>query len=89
MEILDFTYGDANGDGVINGKDIEIIKKYLANYDYSTGKSTIELALGADANGDGVVDGKDVIRLKKYMENYNYETNTSTIILGPKERGGY
>lgn len=89
VEILDFTYGDANGDGVINGKDIEIIKKYLANYDYSTGKSTIELALGADANGDGVVDGKDVIRLKKYMENYNYETNTSTIILGPKERGGY
>lgn len=77
--------GDANGDGAINGQDIIRIKKYLANYDYETGTSSIEIASGADANGDGVISGQDIVRLKKYLANYDYETDTSTIVLGPQK----
>ena len=77
--------GDANGDGAINGQDIIRIKKYLANYDYETGTSSIEIASGADANGDGLISGQDIVRLKKYLANYDYETDTSTIVLGSQK----
>ena len=85
VEILSFTYGDANGDNIVNGQDIVRLKKYLANYDYDTGTSTIEIFAGADANGDGSINGQDVVRLKKYLANYDYETETSTIVLGPQK----
>ena len=83
IEMFDFTYGDANGDDIINGQDVVRLKKYLANYDYDTETSTIEIFAGADANGDGVINGQDVVRLKKYLANYDYETETSTVVLGP------
>lgn len=84
VSVLDFKYGDANGDNIIDGKDVVRIKKYLANFDYDTNTSTTEISLGADVNGDGIVDGKDVVRLKKYLANYDYETDSSTVILGPQ-----
>ena len=56
-------YGDANGDDEVNGKDVIILRKYMANYDYDTGTSTMGAYAGADANGDGEVNGKDVIML--------------------------
>ena len=34
---------DVNGDGVINGKDVLLLRKYMANYNDDTGTSTIEL----------------------------------------------
>lgn len=37
------TYGDANGDGEINAKDVVLLKKYIANYDIETGTSSIIL----------------------------------------------
>ena len=77
-------YGDATGDGIIDGMDVIRLKKYLANYNYETETSTIEISAGADATGDGIIDGMDVIRLKKYLANYNYETGESTIPLGPQ-----
>ena len=84
IEVLNFTYGDVNGDNLINGQDVVRLKKYLANYDYDTETSTIEIFAGADANGDGTVNGQDVVRLKKYLANYDYDTGTSTIVLGPQ-----
>ena len=77
-------YGDATGDGVIDGMDVIRLKKYLANYNYETGVSNVEISAGADATGDGIIDGMDVIRLKKYLANFNYETGTSTVPLGPQ-----
>ncbi len=84
VEVVDFTYGDANGDRAVNGQDVVRIKKYLANYDYETQTSAVGINAGADANGDGSINGQDVVRLKKYLANYDYETNTSTIVLGPQ-----
>lgn len=84
IEVIDFVYGDATGDGAVDGFDVIRLKKYLANYDYDTETSTVEIGFGADANGDGKVDGFDVIRLKKYLADYDYETGESSVVLGPK-----
>ena len=83
VELIDFVYGDATGDKVVNGVDVVRLIKYLANYDYDTGTSTVDINPGADANGDGQISGLDVVRLKKYMANYDYDTGISTIALGP------
>lgn len=83
-EQVGFVYGDANGDAVIDGRDVVRLKNYLANYDYDTETSTVEIFDGADANGDGIIDGRDVIRLKNYLANYDYDTDSSTVTLGPQ-----
>ncbi len=77
-------YGDATGDGIVDGKDLVRLKKYLAAYDYETGTSDVAIEPSADATGDGAVDGKDLVRLKKYIAAYDYETGTSTVPLGPE-----
>lgn len=84
VTVLSTVYGDANGDGVVNGKDVVLLRKYIANYNYDTGASSVVVSAGADANGDGFVNGKDVVLMRKYMANYNYDTDSSTVILGPK-----
>ena len=76
-------YGDVTGDGVINGKDLVRLRKYLLTLDETTGKADVEISLGADTTGDGVINGKDLVRLRKYLLNYDESTGTSPIILGP------
>ena len=39
----EFVYGDANGDGIVNLTDVLLLRKYMANYNYETGKSTVVL----------------------------------------------
>ncbi|MBQ0110636.1 MAG: hypothetical protein KBS41_01740, partial [Oscillospiraceae bacterium] len=84
IELVEYVYGDSNGDGVVNGFDVVRLKNYILNYNYDTETSTVETFTCADANGDGIIDGLDVIRLKKYIANYNYDTETSTVVLGPQ-----
>ena len=76
-------YGDVNGDGNINGKDVIRLRKYLASYDPESGTSEVEITAGADCNGDGEIAGKDLIRLRKYLLNYDETTGTSDVTLGP------
>ena len=83
ITVSNILYGDANGDGIVNGKDVLLLRRYMANYDYDTGASSIEVYPGGDANGDGVINGKDVLLMRRYMANYDYDTGMSTIILGP------
>lgn len=78
---LSFVYGDADGDGRVTSADIILIKKFIANYDSTTGTSTVEICAGADANGDGKVNSSDIILLKKYIANLDRDGNSS-IILG-------
>ena len=57
----DIIYGDANGDGTVNMKDVLMIRKYIAEL-------PVDIALdAADANGDGVVNMKDVLIVRKYI----------------------
>ena len=78
-------YGDADGDGEIDAKDIILLRQYISKLDYDTNASSVSVVAGADVNGDGVVNAKDVVLLRQYIVNYNYETGSSSVVLGPKQ----
>ncbi len=62
VEITDRTPGDPNGDGVIDLKDVVLIRRYLAGgWDLEVNEAN------ADVNDDGVLDLKDVVILKRYL----------------------
>ncbi len=56
-----FYRGDVNGDGVVNAKDVIILRKYLAL------DEEVDLAPGADVDGDGFVGATDVICLRRIL----------------------
>lgn len=84
ISIIDFVYGDSNGDQKIDMKDVVLLRKYITNFDYDTNTSSVNVELGADANGDNKIDMKDVVILRKYITNYDYDTESSTVVLGPQ-----
>jgi hypothetical protein len=57
-----YTYGDANGDGIVDIADVV----YLLNYLFAGGPAPVPLAAG-DATCDGVVDAADVVYLLNYL----------------------
>lgn len=60
--IEEFIYGDANGDGKVNGKDSIMLYQYLAEWE------DLDIDLNAaDVNADGVVNGRDTILLSQYL----------------------
>lgn len=61
-------YGDVNGDGVIDLRDLLILKKYLSE------EKTDDIALkNADLNVDRHVDLKDFLVLKKYFAEWDVQ----------------
>ena len=58
-----YQYGDTNGDGIINLKDVTLLRRMLAAGEVDTSK----IRGNPDANGDGVVNLKDVTHLKRYL----------------------
>ena len=83
VKVIDFVYGDANGDGAINTKDIILLRRHVAGKDPITGISSVDVEAGADANGDGVVNTKDIILLRRYVAGKDPITGISTVVLGP------
>ena len=72
-ELIDtsIVYGDANGDGNIDMRDVLLIRKHIA-------KQPIELSLDAsDVTVDGAVDMRDVLLIRKYIAKH-------PVTLGPK-----
>lgn len=70
--VIDYIPGDVNGDGVLNGKDVTLIRRYNAGL-------TTDLNLAAaDVNDDGVINGKDVTLLRRYNANWDVELQPST-----------
>ena len=53
--------GDANSDGVVNTKDVLLLRKYYVGYDV-----TINLT-AADYNSDSKVNAKDILFVRKYL----------------------
>ena len=86
VTVSDILWGDVNGDGVINGKDVMVLSRYLAAYNDETGTSSVTIQPGADAYTDGVVNGKDLMLISRYMAAYNDETGTSSVVLGPNRK---
>ncbi len=83
-QVVSFLYGDADGNGTVDGRDVILLRSYMANFNDNTMTSSVSVAPGADADGDGTVDGRDVVILRKYMANYNDATGTSSVVLGPQ-----
>ena len=54
-------YGDANGDGSVNMKDVLLMRKYLAGMDVEMEEEA------ADVTKDGDVNMKDVLLLRKFL----------------------
>lgn len=67
----DVIYGDANGDGRINGKDYGVLLQYLNGWDVKISSE------GADVNNDGRVNGRDYGILLQYLNGWD-------VILGPR-----
>ena len=61
VKVANVVSGDASGDGVVDGRDLIRLAKYLGGYDVDIDPA------GASVNGDDVVDGRDLIRLAKYL----------------------
>lgn len=58
-----YGYGDANGDGAVNLKDVTILRRML-----SEGEVDLSTVNGnPDANGDGYANLKDVTLLRRYL----------------------
>ena len=59
--------GDATGDGAVSVADLVLMRKYLANFDYDTGDSSIEISSEADINRDGKISISDICILRRYL----------------------
>ena len=78
------TYGDPTDDMIVDSRDLVLIRKFMANFDYDTNTSTVDVAGGADTNGDGVIDARDLVLLRQYFANYDYDSGSSSVVLGPQ-----
>ena len=85
ITVSNIMYGDVNGDGKIDGKDVIKLRQYLAAYDDNTGTSSVAVYSGADVNGDGIINGRDLILLRQYLAAYDDDTGTSPVHLGPND----
>lgn len=75
-------FGDVDGNGTVNGRDLVILRRYLADYDSAAGLSSLEVAEGSDANGDGTVSALDLALLRRYLADYDYVNGVSGTTLG-------
>ncbi|MBQ7255860.1 MAG: hypothetical protein IJS31_06435 [Oscillospiraceae bacterium] len=62
VTVIDYVTGDANGDMLVNGKDVTVLRQYLAG-----GYNVTIDEHAADANHDGKANGKDVTMLRQYL----------------------
>ena len=59
VEIIDYMPGDVNGDRLINGTDVSMLRRYIV-----ADPVTIN-TLAADVNGDSRINGTDVVLLRR------------------------
>lgn len=58
-------YGDLNGDGAINNRDMALLQQYINKWNVS-----IDLA-AADVNNDGAVNNRDLALLQQYINKWD------------------
>lgn len=62
VTVIDYKPGDVNDDGLINGKDVTLIRRYIVGgYNLEINESA------ADVNEDGRINGKDVTSIRRYI----------------------
>ena len=69
ITIIDYLPGDINDDGVVNGKDVTLVRRHIVGgYDQTINERA------ANVNGDGTINGKDVTAIRRYIVGgYNIE----------------
>ena len=60
FQVTVYAPGDANGDGLLNGSDADLLLQYAAGWNVTLH------TLSADANGDGKIDGADATLMLQY-----------------------
>jgi len=65
ITVSDMKMGDVNKDGVINGKDIVLLRQYVAGW--PTAVFDNYQIVAADVTGDGVVNGKDIVKIRQFI----------------------
>ncbi len=65
ISVIDCTYGDANGDNVVNSKDAVLLAQYLANWDIEIDE------LAADCNKDDQITAMDSVLLAQYLASWD------------------
>ena len=60
-------YGDANGDGAVNNRDVALLQQYINKWEVVLDMTA------ADANGDGAVNNRDVALLQQYNNHWDVE----------------
>lgn len=61
VTIIDYIPGDLNSDGIVDLKDVTMIRRYITGYSVSVNE------LAADVNGDGDVTMMDVVLIRRYV----------------------
>ena len=64
-EVATTNYGDTNGDGKINNRDLGLLQQYLNDWNV-----TIDLA-ACDVNNDGKLNNRDLGLLQQYLNDWN------------------
>ncbi|MBQ6262601.1 MAG: InlB B-repeat-containing protein [Clostridia bacterium] len=74
ITVINYLPGDVNDDGIVNGKDVTLIRRYNAGgYDVSINEAA------ADVNDDGIINGKDVTLIRRYIAGgYDVELKPSS-----------
>ena len=74
-------YGDTNGDGGINNRDLVLLLRYVNGWDV-----TLDLA-AADVNGDGRINNRDVVLLQRYINGWDVQLGPDTPLVALPELG--
>lgn len=59
------TYGDLNGDGAINNRDLALLQQYINHWDVQVDEAA------ADTNGDGTINNRDLALLQQYINHWD------------------
>ena len=65
VTISDTLKGDVNGDGTVNGKDVVLLRQYIAGW--PSANLTTEQLNASDVTGDEATNGKDVVKIRQYI----------------------
>ena len=75
VTVIDYIPGDVNGDKTVNGKDVTLLRRYIAG-----GYDVIINEDAADVNDDNTINGKDVTLLRRFNAGgYDVELKPHTV----------
>lgn len=75
----DVLYGDLNGDGAINNRDLALIQQHINKWDVSID------AVAADVTADGAINNRDLALLQQYINKWDVQLGPDKPEVPPAE----